>query len=89
MLIASGTNDTLIGGSGASTLLSNADGNRLEAGTGATVASYTGNDLTVNLATGAATVNGSGVSDTLIGITRAMISGSNDTLIGLNTTFWR
>jgi Ca2+-binding RTX toxin-like protein len=81
-VMASGTNDTLIGGAGATTLFSNAGGNTLEAGTGQTSAAYTQDDVTVNLATSSATVNGSGVHDVLVGITDALVSGSGDTLIG-------
>ena len=79
---ALGTNDTLIDGDGGSTLISDAGGNALMGGTGETVAAYTLNDLTVNLVAGTAGVNGSGVSDTLIGIHAASITGSSDTVIG-------
>jgi hypothetical protein len=81
-LTASGSNDVLIGGSGPSTLVSNATGNTLEAGAGPAVAEYNGiANLTVNLATGKAAVNGASASDTLVGITSTVVSGSNDTLI--------
>jgi Ca2+-binding RTX toxin-like protein len=79
---ALGSNDTLIGGTGASTLISNASGNTLEAGTGQTTASYAVDNVTVDLATGTATVNGSRVSDLLAGISLAVVSGTNDTLVG-------
>ncbi|MFG3757039.1 hypothetical protein, partial [Klebsiella pneumoniae] len=81
-LIASGANSTLIGGSGLSTLVSNAGGNTLVAGSGPAIADYVGiANLTVNLATGKAAVNGASASDTLIGIASAMASGAGDTLI--------
>ncbi len=79
---ALGTNDTLIDGDGGSTLISNANGNTLEGGTGKTVASYAANNLTVNLASAIAGIIGSGLSDTLIGIHAASVSGSNNRLIG-------
>jgi Ca2+-binding RTX toxin-like protein len=79
---ALGSNDTLIGGIAATTLISNASGNTLEAGTGQTTASYGVDNVTVNLAAGTATVNGSSVSDLLVGISSAVVSGTNDTLVG-------
>ena len=42
---------------------------------------YTGDNVTVDLVAGTASVNGSGVDDTLIGIDVAKASGANDTLI--------
>jgi Ca2+-binding RTX toxin-like protein len=80
-LSAIGSGDVLRGGSAATTLISNAGGNTLEAGTGRSVASYSASGMTVNLATGTAGVNGSGRSDSLIGITDVVVSGNNDTLI--------
>ncbi len=80
-LSAIGSGDVLQGGSAATTLISNAGGNTLEAGTGRAVASYSASGMTVNLAAGTAGVNGSGVSDTLVGIIDAVVSGNNDTLI--------
>jgi len=79
---ALGSNDTLVDGNSGSTLFSNASGNTLEGGTGETVAAYASSDLTINLATGTAGVNGAAVSDTLIGIHGAYVSGSNDVLLG-------
>jgi len=46
-----------------------------------TALSYTGDNLTVNLVSGRATDNATGVTDTLIGITEVAVAGSNDTLI--------
>jgi hypothetical protein len=69
-----GTGDTLFGNGAGSTL------NGVN-GTG-TIAAYAMDNVTVDLATGTATVKGSGVSDTLLGITSVLLSGSNDTLIG-------
>jgi Ca2+-binding RTX toxin-like protein len=82
-LIAAGVNDTLIGASG-STLIGNGGGNTLLAGTGGSAADYTINNVTVDLATGTATVNGSSTSDTLVGFNAATVSGQQDTLIGGN-----
>jgi Ca2+-binding RTX toxin-like protein len=76
-----GSNGTLIGGSGATTLISNAAGNTLQAGTGATTALYEANNITVNLATGTASVNGSSMSDVLVAIDSAIVSGNDDTII--------
>jgi Ca2+-binding RTX toxin-like protein len=81
--LGSASGDTLIGGNGATTLVSNAGGNTLEAGTGQTSAEYLGlGGLTVNLASGRASVSGSSASDTLIGITDVLVNGGSDTLIG-------
>ena len=77
---ALGSGDTLLGGSGATTLISDAAGNTLEAGTGSTTALYATDDVAVDLATGTAAVNGASASDTLVGITNVVTSGSNDTL---------
>ena len=85
VLWASGTDDTLIAGAGTTTLWSNANGNVLEAGSGAAIASYSLAEVAVNLASGSAAVNGSSLSDTLIGITTVAVSGANDTLIGGRT----
>ena len=67
----------------ADTLIGNAAGSTLDGTNGAgTVADYEIDNVTVDLATGTGTVNGSGVSDTLLGITTAQASGTDDTLIG-------
>ncbi|MEW6346969.1 MAG: calcium-binding protein [Pseudomonadota bacterium] len=79
---AGGTGDTLFGTAGISTLASNGAGNTLIAGTTRTVASYGGSGVTVNLGTGTATVNGTGISDTLLNILAGSVTGANDTLIG-------
>jgi Ca2+-binding RTX toxin-like protein len=76
---AYGSNDTLIGGAGETTLVSTASGNTLIAGNGSTTAAYAGFDVTVDLASGTAT--GDFGSDTLIGISSALTSGSGNTLI--------
>ncbi|WCM18705.1 hypothetical protein NDK50_14810 [Paraburkholderia bryophila] len=83
-IVAAGSQNTLEGGAGDTTLVSSAAGNTLLGGAGRTVAEYAGADITVNLETGTATVNGLGSSggDTLIGITAAQVSGFDDTLIG-------
>jgi hypothetical protein len=62
-----GVNDTLFGNGAGSTL----NGTN---GTG-TVAAYALDNVTVDLATGTATINGSSVSDTLEGITSVLLSG--------------
>jgi Ca2+-binding RTX toxin-like protein len=80
-LVAAGSGDTLIGGAGASTLASNAGGNTLVNGSGHAIAFYGASGVAVNLATGAAAVNGAAASDTLIGITNAVGAGNADTLI--------
>ena len=79
---AFGTNDTLLGGTGITTLISNAEGNTLIAGTGQTFAGYAVDDVTVDLTAGSATVFGSGVSDTLVGISAVELSGFAGTAIG-------
>lgn len=81
-VMAVGAGDTLIGGSGATTLYSNAAGNTLIAGTGQTVAAFELDDVTVDLSSGTAQVNGSSVGDTLIGVASVIVSGSGDILIG-------
>ena len=85
-LIAEGSNETLIGGSGTSTLVSNASGNVLIAGAGLSIASYAVDNVDVDITTGTATLNGSYFSDSLSGITAAIVSGSDDTVIGDNGT---
>ena len=80
--MASGTGETLIGGTGATTLYSNALGNTLEAGSGHTTVVYRADSVSVDLGARSATVNGSSAGDTLIGGTSAVISGANDTLRG-------
>jgi Ca2+-binding RTX toxin-like protein len=77
-----GSGNTLIGGSGTSTLIGNGDANTLEAGSGQTAAVYAIDNVTVDLRGGAASVNGSSVSDTLIGISDGVVSGHDDTLLG-------
>ncbi|MEW6438247.1 MAG: calcium-binding protein [Pseudomonadota bacterium] len=96
-LIASGARDTLIAGSGHDTLIatggvdtlfSNGSGNTL-IGSGGDMAAYSVKDVTVNLAGGTAGVNGTDVSDTLVGFTYAAAFGSGDTLIGAsNSVLW-
>ena len=78
---AGGSDDTLIGDSGATTLVSDAAGNTLIAGAGQTQAWYANANVTVNLDAGTAGVNGAGTGDTLTGIKAAAVSGNNDTLI--------
>jgi GH24 family phage-related lysozyme (muramidase) len=75
---ALGANDTLIAQFGPATLMSNAAGNTLIAGDSTVVAAYASDDMTVDLVAGTAAVNGSGVSDTLIGVTDLVVSGNND-----------
>ncbi|MGY3597188.1 Ca2+-binding RTX toxin-like protein [Bradyrhizobium sp. USDA 4341] len=79
---ALGTGDTLIGGPGSSTLVSNAGGNTLVAGAGTTEGDYFLDDVTVDLASGVAAVNGTSTADTLIGLHDVAVSGHSDTLIG-------
>jgi len=90
LLSVTGSGNILIGGSGTSELVSDVSGNTLVGGTGLTQAFYTANGMTVNLADGAASINGSGVSDTLVGVASADVVGNNDTLIGgnLSGTLW-
>jgi len=89
LLTAIGTGNTLIGGNGGATLESDGGGNTLEAGVQAPAANqalYAGNEMNVNLVAGSATVNGSAVSDTLIGFTSATVSGNDDTLVAASNT---
>ena len=78
---AMGFGDTLIGGSGSSTLFSNGAGNTLIAGTGQTTAAFDAGDLTANLSTGAAVINGLSTGDTFTGFSAAAVVGTADTLI--------
>ncbi|MCK1540945.1 hypothetical protein IVB12_02790 [Bradyrhizobium sp. 179] len=82
-LIASAGADTLISAGTLDLLFGNGEGSRL-VGTGSylDVAAYSLDNTVVDLSQGAATVNGSSVSDTIIGLQAAWISGANDTLIG-------
>jgi subtilisin-like proprotein convertase family protein/Ca2+-binding RTX toxin-like protein len=80
-LFAMGVQDTLIGGSGLSTLISNVGGNTLEAGTGTSVAFYSGNGLIANLAAGTVSFTGATGGDTLLGIGAVTLAGNNETLI--------
>jgi uncharacterized protein YcsI (UPF0317 family) len=72
-------------GNGAFWLIGNALGTPLDGSThpGATAA-YFRDNVTVNLATGTANINGSGTKDTLVGIHAAIVAGANDTIIGDN-----
>jgi hypothetical protein len=81
VLSAVGTGETLIGGGGPTTLVSNAAGNLLEAETGRAVASYSADTLAIDLSAGTASINGSAVSDTLVGISNVTASGNDNTLI--------
>jgi Ca2+-binding RTX toxin-like protein/subtilisin-like proprotein convertase family protein len=81
-LVARGTSEVLQGGSGSATLVGNGAGNTLIGGAGQTVAYFGLDNLVVNLATGTARVNGASTADTLVGITRVVLSGANDTVIG-------
>lgn len=81
-LDAIGSGNTLLGGHETETLLGHASGNTLVTGTGRTSAYFDVGGVTVNLAAGTAKINGSSASDTLIGLTRATVSGDNATLIG-------
>ncbi|WP_206747706.1 cadherin-like domain-containing protein [Telmatospirillum siberiense] len=78
---AYGSKDTLIGGTGLTTLISDVAGNTLIAGSGQTIASYGDSGITVDLATGKATKYGATTSDTLVGIVIASSSGISNTLI--------
>jgi Ca2+-binding RTX toxin-like protein len=77
-----GTGNLLEAGSGTDDLASDAGGNTLIGGAGLTQAFYVANSLTVNLAAGSASVNGSGVDDTLINISSVNVVGTGDTLTG-------
>ncbi|GLH77086.1 hypothetical protein SSBR45G_19940 [Bradyrhizobium sp. SSBR45G] len=82
-LVAGGAIDTLSSSGYGDVLVGNALGSTLDGrgGFGA-VAEYAINNVTVDLSSGTAAVNGSGVSDILLGITTAFAGGANDTLIG-------
>ncbi|QYD71682.1 calcium-binding protein [Paraburkholderia edwinii] len=79
---AGGSNDTLYGGAGVTTLGSNGQGNTLIAGTNRTVVSYDGSGVAVDLGEGTATVDGASTGDVLVGIAAGSVGGTNDTLIG-------
>jgi hypothetical protein len=81
-LVAVGRGQTLEGGAGSTTLISDATGNTLIGGAGRTVASYSGASITIDMESGTAIVNGLSSGDTLIGITAVNVSGFDDTLIG-------
>lgn len=69
-LISTGTGDTLVGSGAGSTLI---------ASTGiAAIAEYDVDHAIVDLGSGSASIAGSGASDTLIGLTAALVTGSND-----------
>jgi Ca2+-binding RTX toxin-like protein len=86
--------DTLIAGTGTDTLIAtnsysdvlegDADGSTLIAGTGnyGLSALYSGSNFIVDLATNTANLAGSSISDVLVGIVDARVTGSNNTLIG-------
>ena len=80
-LAATGAGNTLYGGSGTTTFHSDAGGNTLVGGTGRSIASYPAANLTVDVVNGAASVNGSGVADTLSGVSDVVVSGAGDRLI--------
>lgn len=81
-LIASGSGDTLIN-NGSATFYSDAQGNTL---IDALTVVYNMNDVTVDLATGKASITGSNLADTLVGISAAEVLGSSDTTIAGNGT---
>ena len=95
VLVASGVADTLIAGTGADTLIAsgngdvlygNANGSTLMMGQssgygGSVMAAYAIDNVTIDVGAGTATINGSSVSDTLIGLNTVMALGQNDTLI--------
>ena len=76
--------NTLIAGGAFTTLFGLANGATLMAGSGdfGPETLYEANNLVVNLAAGTAAVNGSGISDTLVGLQLVTISGDNSTLVG-------
>ena len=76
-----GTGNLLEAGSGTDDLASDAGGNTMIGGAGLTQAFYVANSLTVNLAAGSASVNGSRVA-TLINISSVNVVGTGDTLTG-------
>ncbi|PKU21458.1 beta strand repeat-containing protein [Telmatospirillum siberiense] len=81
-----GADDTLIGGSAADTLISNGVGNTLIAGSGATTAGFLADDVVIDTRAGIATVKGSNLIDTLVGVMSAyLVTGNDDTLIGSST----
>jgi hypothetical protein len=73
-LLSNGTNDLLLGNGGGATL----DG----AGGAGTAAVYALDHVTVALGAGTASVDGSGLSDRLIGIGNVTVVGAADTVIG-------
>jgi Ca2+-binding RTX toxin-like protein len=83
-LVAAGSNETLIGGTAQTTLVGNGIGNTLIAGAGGAVAYYSANGVAVDMRGGTAKASGSSLADTLLGVSAAIASGSNDTLIGGN-----
>jgi Ca2+-binding RTX toxin-like protein len=88
VLIAAGTHNTLIAAAGSvgATLLSNGAGNILEIADGSGEAYYSADSVTVNLSSETAKVNGSAVSDTLIGVNVVVVAGHNDTALAGDAT---
>ncbi|QAU35559.1 pre-peptidase C-terminal domain-containing protein [Janthinobacterium sp. 17J80-10] len=77
-------NDNLVGGDGSDTLVGGAGFDTLNGGLGTDFADYTALAVAVNvnLATGIASADGSGATDTLIGIDNILGGTGNDTLTG-------
>ncbi|QAU35555.1 M10 family metallopeptidase C-terminal domain-containing protein [Janthinobacterium sp. 17J80-10] len=77
-------NDNLVGGDGSDTLVGGAGTDTLNGGLGTDIADYTALAvaINVNLATGIASADGSGATDTLIGIDNILGGTGNDTLTG-------
>jgi hypothetical protein len=84
-LNAFGLGDTLIGGTGGITQLrGHATGSTLIDGPGTSQAVYVDDGATINLSTDIATETGSSLSDTLVGLNTAVVSGDNSKIIGDN-----
>ncbi|QAU35553.1 hypothetical protein [Janthinobacterium sp. 17J80-10] len=77
-------NDNLVGGDGSDTLVGGNGTDTLNGGLGTDFADYTALAvaINVNLATGIASADGSGATDTLIGIDNILGGTGNDTLTG-------
>ena len=73
-------NDTLIGGSGSTTIISDGNNNLLQAGSGQTTASYSIVSATLNLQEGTGNGFGGQPFDTLTGITSVSVTGDNSTV---------
>src|SRR5262249_47347511 len=80
VVTVSGSGDILRSDDGFKTLLSNGTGNALQDASGTAVAIYSGGSFVADLGSGHVQAAGSGLSDTLVGITNIVLLGDNEVL---------